>query len=67
MCIRDRFQIDYLTTLSNQAVVSLLYHKKLDDEWRQQAEALRDAPVSYTHLDVYKRQVHITSPTLIAD
>ena len=30
------FQIDYLTTLSNQAVVSLLYHKKLDDEWRQQ-------------------------------
>lgn len=37
------FQIDYLTTLSNQAVVSLLYHKKLDDEWRQQAEALRDA------------------------
>ena len=40
------FQIDYLTTLSNQAVVSLLYHKKLDDEWRQEAEA----PVSYTHL-----------------
>ena len=34
------FQIDYLTTLSNQAVVSLLYHKKLDDEWRQEAEAL---------------------------
>ncbi len=37
------FQIDYLTTLSNQAVVSLLYHKKLDDEWRQGVEALRDA------------------------
>ena len=37
------FQIDYLTTLSNQAVVSLLYHKKLDDTWREQAEALRDA------------------------
>ena len=29
------FQVDYLTTLSNQAVISLLYHKKLDDEWRQ--------------------------------
>lgn len=37
------FQIDYLTTLSDQAVVSLLYHKKLDDAWREQAEALRDA------------------------
>ncbi len=37
------FQIDYLTTLSNQAVVSLLYHRKLDDEWQQHAEALRDS------------------------
>lgn len=36
------FQIDYLTTLSNQAVVSLLYHRKLGEEWQQHAEALRD-------------------------
>ncbi len=43
------FQIDYLTTLSNQAVVSLLYHKKLDDEWRQEAEALRDALRAQMH------------------
>ena len=34
------FQIDYLTTQSNQAIVSLLYHKALNDEWREQAEAL---------------------------
>ena len=37
------FQIDYLTSMSNQAVISLLYHKKLDDEWREQAAALRDS------------------------
>jgi tRNA (uracil-5-)-methyltransferase len=37
------FQIDYLTTLSNQAVVSLLYHRKLDDEWKEHVEALRDS------------------------
>ncbi|KGQ11042.1 tRNA (uracil(54)-C(5))-methyltransferase [Beauveria bassiana D1-5] len=37
------FQIDYLTTLSNQAVVSLLYHRKLDDEWQQHTQALRDS------------------------
>jgi len=37
------FQIDYLTSMSNQAVISLLYHKKLDDEWREQATALRDS------------------------
>lgn len=40
---RKLFQVDYLTTLSNQAVVSLLYHRPLDDEWKQQATALRDA------------------------
>lgn len=27
------FQIDFLTTLSGQALVSLIYHRKLDDEW----------------------------------
>jgi tRNA (uracil-5-)-methyltransferase len=37
------FQIDYLTTMSNQAIVSLLYHKKLDEEWQEAATKLRDA------------------------
>lgn len=36
------FQIDYLTTTSQQALISLLYHRQPDDEWRQQALALRD-------------------------
>jgi len=36
------FQIDYLSTMSNQIVISLLYHRKLDDEWQQAAAALRD-------------------------
>ncbi len=37
------FQIDYLTTLSNQAVISLLYHRTLDEAWRATASELRDA------------------------
>lgn len=37
------FQIDYLSTLSGQVVVSLLYHRALSDEWRAEAEKLRDA------------------------
>ncbi|WP_437614349.1 tRNA (uridine(54)-C5)-methyltransferase TrmA [Erwinia sp. V71] len=37
------FQIDYLSTLSNQVVVSLLYHSALTEEWQQEAEVLRDA------------------------
>ncbi|OOF48740.1 tRNA (uridine(54)-C5)-methyltransferase TrmA [Rodentibacter genomosp. 1] len=35
------FQIDYLSTLSNQMIISLLYHKSLTEEWRQSAEKLR--------------------------
>jgi tRNA (uracil-5-)-methyltransferase len=35
------FQIDYLTSLSGEAVVTLLYHKPLDDLWQAQAEQLQ--------------------------
>lgn len=37
------FQIDYLSTMSQQVVVSLLYHRKLTDEWQLAARVLRDA------------------------
>lgn len=35
------FQIDYLSTLSGKLIISLLYHKKLTDEWQEQAKQLR--------------------------
>lgn len=35
------FQIDYLSTLSEKLLVTLIYHKKLDDNWLQQAKTLR--------------------------
>lgn len=37
------FQIDYLSTLSNEIVISLLYHRKLEEEWIEAASALRAA------------------------
>lgn len=37
------FQIDYLSGLCGDLVISLLYHKALDDEWKQAALALQDA------------------------
>lgn len=46
------FQVDYLTTLSHQAVVTLLYHKALSDEWQAAAIKLRDA-LRARHLDVH--------------
>ncbi|MFD3248774.1 tRNA (uridine(54)-C5)-methyltransferase TrmA [Rahnella aquatilis] len=39
---RKIFQIDYLSTRSGKIIASLLYHRKLDDEWQQAATALRD-------------------------
>ncbi len=36
------FQIDYLSGLSGEMVISLLYHKQLDEEWEQEATRLRD-------------------------
>lgn len=38
---RKLFQIDYLSTLSGEIAVSMLYHKTLTDEWVEQAKLLR--------------------------
>nr|WP_294826309.1 tRNA (uridine(54)-C5)-methyltransferase TrmA [uncultured Gilliamella sp.] len=35
------FQIDYFSTLSGQLLITLLYHKKLSDEWREEARKLK--------------------------
>lgn len=35
------FQIDFLSTLSGECLISFLYHKQLDDEWIEQAQALK--------------------------
>ncbi|SFN60581.1 tRNA (uracil-5-)-methyltransferase [Izhakiella capsodis] len=40
---RKLFQIDYLSTLSDQIVVTLLYHRQPDEEWKTAAMILRDA------------------------
>lgn len=43
---RKLFQVDYLSTLSGQIAVSLLYHKTLTDEWVEQAHLLRGALIA---------------------
>ncbi|MCE9679759.1 tRNA (uridine(54)-C5)-methyltransferase TrmA [Shewanella sp. AS1] len=35
------FQVDFLSTLSGEILVSLLYHKQLDAQWQAEAIALR--------------------------
>ena len=40
--LRQRlFQVDFLSSLSGELLISLLYHKQLDDEWQVQAEELK--------------------------
>ncbi len=36
------YQIDFLTTLSGQALVSMIYHRKLDEEWLQAAQQVQN-------------------------
>ncbi|CAH9066462.1 tRNA/tmRNA (uracil-C(5))-methyltransferase [Pseudoalteromonas holothuriae] len=38
---RKLFQIDYLSTLSGEILVSLLYHKPLDEQWQEAMQQLR--------------------------
>ena len=38
---RRLFQVDFLSTLSGELVVSMLYHKPLDETWLAEAEQLR--------------------------
>lgn len=35
------FSAEFLTTLSGEALITLIYHKPLNDEWQQAAEALK--------------------------
>lgn len=38
---RKLFSVEFLTTLSGEALVTLIYHRPLDDQWLQVAEALQ--------------------------
>lgn len=37
------FQIDYLASTTGQLVISLIYHKPLENKWEKDAEAMRQA------------------------
>lgn len=37
---RKLYQVEFLTSLSGEALISLIYHLPLDDDWEQEAERL---------------------------
>lgn len=52
---RKLFQIDYLSTLSGEILVSLLYHKQLDDQWIEECKALKARLASKYKIDFVGR------------
>ncbi|WNC69026.1 tRNA (uridine(54)-C5)-methyltransferase TrmA [Thalassotalea nanhaiensis] len=52
---RKLFQVDFLSTLSGELLVSLLYHKQLDDEWHEQAQQLKTALSTIAPVDIIGR------------
>ncbi len=39
---RKLFQVDFLSTLSGEVLVSLLYHRQLDEDWIDEARSLKE-------------------------
>ncbi|WP_366139440.1 tRNA (uridine(54)-C5)-methyltransferase TrmA [uncultured Endozoicomonas sp.] len=39
---RRLFQVEFLTTQTEEALVSLIYHRQLNEEWQQEAYALQE-------------------------
>lgn len=54
--LRQRlFQVDFLSTLSGEVLISLLYHKQLDDLWTEQAQQLKATLSQIAPVDIIGR------------
>lgn len=49
------FQVDFLSTLSGEILVSLLYHRQLNDKWQTEAAALKQRLSSQFKVDIIGR------------
>ncbi|MDF2180338.1 tRNA (uridine(54)-C5)-methyltransferase TrmA [Aliiglaciecola sp. CAU 1673] len=52
---RKLYQIDYLSTMSGQILVSLIYHRQLDEQWELEARGLKEQLRAKFHLDLVGR------------
>ncbi|RUO24110.1 tRNA (uridine(54)-C5)-methyltransferase TrmA [Aliidiomarina minuta] len=52
---RKLFQVDFLTTTTDEVVISLLYHRQLDESWKTEAEKLRHALGDYANINLIGR------------
>lgn len=52
---RKLFQVDFLSTLSGELLISLLYHKPLDENWKEQANQLKTHLAKLAPTDIIGR------------
>lgn len=52
---RKLFQVDFLSTLSGELLISLLYHKQLDDQWLAEVKALKGRLSKLCPVDIIGR------------
>ncbi len=54
--LRQRlFQVDFLSTLSGELLISLLYHKQLDESWTNKAQQLKATLSAIAPVDIVGR------------
>jgi len=49
------FQVDFLSTLSGELLISLLYHRQLDEAWEAQAKLLKETLSAIAPVDIIGR------------
>jgi tRNA (uracil-5-)-methyltransferase len=49
------FQVDFLSTLSGELLISLLYHRQLDEQWLTDAETLKTTLSTIAPVDIIGR------------
>lgn len=52
---RKLFQVDFLTSTTGEALISMLYHKALDDEWQTAIEQMQQDFSAYGKVDFIGR------------
>ncbi|EGN75312.1 tRNA (uracil-5-)-methyltransferase [Idiomarina sp. A28L] len=52
---RKLFQVDFLTTTTGEAIISMLYHKQLDEQWLLEIKQMKDEFASFGKVDFIGR------------
>jgi tRNA (uracil-5-)-methyltransferase len=54
--LRQRlFQVEFLTTTTNEALVSLIYHRQLDEHWQSEARDMRQHLSQFGEIEIVGR------------